>query len=56
LSTAVPRSQEGEEEKAERLVKEELARRKWVEEDLAGGPRPTARSHAGRCTYDGKRR
>jgi hypothetical protein len=31
--------QEGEEAKAERLVNEELARRKWSEEDLAGKPK-----------------
>jgi hypothetical protein len=31
--------QEGEEAKAERLVQEEMARRKWAEEDLAGKPK-----------------
>jgi hypothetical protein len=31
--------QEGEKEKAERLAQEELARRKWAEEDLAGKPK-----------------
>ena len=31
--------QEGEEEKAERLVKEELARRKWSEKELAAKPK-----------------
>lgn len=31
--------QEGEEEKAERLVKEELARRKWSEKELAEKPK-----------------
>jgi hypothetical protein len=31
--------QEGEEAKAERLVQEELARRKWAEKDLAGKPK-----------------
>jgi len=38
--------QEDHEEKAERLVKEELARRKWAEEDLAGKPK-THRDKAG---------
>ena len=31
--------QEGEEAKAERLVREELARRKWSEKELAGKPK-----------------
>ena len=31
--------QEGEEEMADRLVQEELARRKWSEEDLAAKPK-----------------
>ena len=38
--------QEGEEGKAERLVEEELARRKWSAEDLAGKPK-TDRDKAG---------
>ncbi len=41
-----PELQEGEEAKAERLVQEELARRKWSEEDLAGKPK-TDRKKAG---------
>jgi hypothetical protein len=31
--------QEGEEEKAERLVREELARQRWSEQDLAEQPK-----------------
>jgi putative transposase len=34
-----PELQEGEEEKAERLVKGELARRNWLEKDLAARPK-----------------